>query len=110
MKISEVICSSEGLGLCYQQFLVADSNAQCFRAKWQQEQWRCLAKIASFNGSSGRCLIFSPLPWPTLPKKAIYTDMWLSCERGVGCTRCCAMSAALAPTHAIGGVAGVHTS
>jgi hypothetical protein len=32
------------------------------------------------------------------PTKVINTRMWLRCERGVVCTRCCAMSAALAPS------------
>jgi hypothetical protein len=32
------------------------------------------------------------------PPKIINTGMWLWCEGGVGCTRCCAMSATLAPS------------
>jgi hypothetical protein len=41
------------------------------------------------------CLVFSPFP---CPPKVINTCMWLWCEEAVGCTRCCAMSAALAPS------------
>jgi hypothetical protein len=32
------------------------------------------------------------------PPKVINTCMWLWCEGGAGCTRCCAMSAGLAPS------------
>jgi hypothetical protein len=44
------------------------------------------------------------------PPEVTKTCMWLLCEGDVGCTKCCAMSAALVPDHAIRGVAGVHTS
>jgi hypothetical protein len=31
------------------------------------------------------------------PPQVVCTGMWLACVEGFGCTRCCAMSAALAP-------------
>jgi hypothetical protein len=45
----------------------------------------------------------------TMPKplKMINTYMWLWCEGAVGCTRCCAMTAALAPSSCNQGVSGV---
>jgi protein-arginine kinase activator protein McsA len=49
-----------------------------------------------------------PVTMPN-PPEVTKTCMWLLCEGDVGCARCCAMSAALVPDHAIRGVAGVHT-
>jgi hypothetical protein len=34
----------------------------------QHRQQRCLAERVSFGGRGGRCLAFSPLPCPALPK------------------------------------------
>jgi hypothetical protein len=52
-----------------------------------------VAEREPFTGSCSRCF------WPSAlssPPYVIYTGMWLSCERGVCCTKCCAMSPALA--------------
>jgi hypothetical protein len=70
---------------------------------WQHRQWRFSrdpAERLSFAERSSRCWIWSPIPCPTFPKYCIYlyNIIWLLYEEGVCCTRCYAMSAALAPS------------
>jgi hypothetical protein len=66
------------------------------QCKVAARQWRCLAEFVSFSGSCSRCLVLSPVTMPN-PPEVTKTCMWLLCEGDVGCTRCCAMSAALVP-------------
>jgi hypothetical protein len=68
---------------------------------------RCVADTMSFTESCSRCLLFSPLPRPTLAKKSVscipsrlcnvYTGVRLSCEGGICSRTFCAISAAMAP-------------
>jgi hypothetical protein len=73
--------------------LKSSQSCQVLQCKVAARQWRCLAEIVSFSGSCSRCLVLSLLPCPTFPNQA----KLLLCEGDVGCTRCCAMSAALVP-------------
>jgi hypothetical protein len=84
-------------------FSQAHSHAKCFSAKWQHDNGGASrrgserAEIVSFSGSCSRCLAgIEPVTMPN-PPEVTKTGMWLFCEGDVGCTRCCAMSAALVP-------------
>jgi hypothetical protein len=73
-------------------------NSACFSPKWQdgnggagprlkeRAQW----KLQQMSG-------IQAVTMPN-PPRVINTCMWLWCEGAVGCTRCCAMSAGLAPS------------
>jgi hypothetical protein len=77
-------------------FSIADSNANCFGTQWKDRQGRYLAVRVSFTGSCSRCLICSLVPCHTLLKYSLLVRG--CCVRHACCTRCCAMSAALAPS------------
>jgi hypothetical protein len=73
------------------------SNAKCFGTNWQHMQWRCLVERNELQKKLQQMSAIQPVTMPK-PTKVINTCMWLWFVGGVGCTRCCAMSAALAPS------------
>jgi hypothetical protein len=73
--------------------LKSSQSCRVLQCKVAARQWRCLVEIVSSSGSCSRFLVLNLLPSPIFPKQA----KLVLCEGDVGCTRCCAMSAALVP-------------
>jgi hypothetical protein len=62
-------------------------QAQAMGLPGRSELWWKLKQMSDVQ------LVTLPSPLPVF-----YTGMWLACVEGVGCMRCCAMSAALVPS------------